>query len=65
MRLDKGTLSEIAHRLRESKKVLERTHYRISQTLEGFESLHETVEKASYLIGHSSVRSNDVQVIQK
>ena len=65
MRLDRGTLSEIAYRLKESKKILERAHHRISQTLEGFETLHETVEKATCVLGQTSPRNTNVQIIQK
>ena len=65
MRLDRGTLSEIAYRLKESTKILERAHHRISQTLEGFETLHETVERATFVLGQAGPRSNDVQIIQK
>lgn len=56
MKLDNGGLIEIAKRLRESRKILEKTHYRISQSLDGLETLHETIEKATRVLQKSFVR---------
>lgn len=56
MKLDNGALIEIAKRLKESKKILEKTHYRISQSLEGLETLHETIAKATRVLQKAPVR---------
>ena len=50
MKLDKTALSVIAQRLRDSRKVLERTHQRIGNTLDGLQTLPELVAKATRVL---------------
>lgn len=50
MKLDRSALFEIAQRLRESKKMLERTHERISNSWDGLQTLPELVEKATRIL---------------
>lgn len=53
MKLENSALAEIAQRIRESRKILERTHQRIRQSLEDLETLQEPVAKARLILAKS------------
>lgn len=62
MKLENGALVEIAQRIKESRKILERTHHRIMRSLEDLETLQEPVAKARLILAKSqSPRNRSVE----
>jgi hypothetical protein len=53
MKLDRNALFEVAHRLKQSRKVLERTHQRIGDSLDGLQTLSEIVDKATRILNNA------------
>ena len=62
MKLENSGVLEIAQRIKESRRILERTHLRILRSLEDFGTLHEPVAKARLILARSqSARSRSVE----
>ena len=59
MKLDKSVLFDVAQRLKDSKAILDRTHQRISQSLDGLVSVHDIAAKASHILRESKQEFND------